>query len=74
MDIQENNSVFSGKSLDVIEDIMRNSNNGDVSFINMDVNKDFEKQSHADPYARSDKNMKANEQYRHTNANIQGMN
>lgn len=62
MDIQENNSVFSGKSLDVIEDIMRNANNGEVTFLNMDLNKDFEKNSHSDPYARHDKGMKANEQ------------
>jgi len=40
MDLEENNSVYSGKTLDVIEDIMRNANNADVAFINMDLNKD----------------------------------
>lgn len=62
MDLQENNSVYSGKSLDRIEDVIRSATNGEVSFINMDLNKDFNKDSHDSQLNRDDKLKKADEQ------------
>lgn len=45
----------------MIEDVIRSATNGEVSFINMDMNKDFIKDAHESNLNRDDKIRKANE-------------